>query len=84
MEELIRKEEIIHLRDKCEKHELRIAELEKNHSLQQFQYNSIMESLKEMKQDISEIKATPTKRWDLIITTGLTALITYIFTKIAR
>ena len=55
--------------------ENRITELEKDKRLSEFQYKQIMETLKEVQADVRDLKTVPGKRWDLIITSGITALI---------
>lgn len=75
-------DEIKRLTAKIEEYEKRITEIEKNNSVQEYQYKSIMEALKEMKQDINEIKGKPNKHWDVIVTGLITGAITYIVAKI--
>ena len=55
--------------------ENRITELEKDKRLSEYQYKQIMETLKEVQADVRDLKTVPGKRWDLIITSGITALI---------
>lgn len=49
----------------------RLEEIEKNDSVTQYQYSQIMESIKEIKEDVSEIKSKPEKT----LTAAKTALI---------
>lgn len=55
--------------------EKRVSKIEGSNELQAFQYKTIMDSLTEMKQDIKELKETPSRRWDLVITGTITAII---------
>lgn len=55
--------------------EKRVSEIEGNRQLQDFQYKTIIENIQEMKQDIKEMKETPSKRWDLVITGIITAIV---------
>lgn len=66
--------------------ENRITELEKDKRVSEYQYKQIMETLKEVQADVKDLKTVPSKRWDLIITSGITAvvggLIAFILTNI--
>lgn len=53
----------------------RVTEIEKDKKLQEYQYNNIIDNLQELKSDVKEIKQTPSRRWDLIITGSITAII---------
>ena len=53
--------ELMQLRKEVREHEKRIAEMEKNHSVQEYQYKTIMETLTEMKRDIIDLKVTYTE-----------------------
>lgn len=53
----------------------RLSKLEGDRQLQEYQYNSIMKSIEEIKLDLKELKGTPTKRWDLIVTGTITAIV---------
>lgn len=70
--------ELIQLRKEVREHEKRIAEIEKNHSVQEYQYKTIMETLTEMKRDIIDLKSTPSKRWDLIVAGIISSIIAFI------
>ena len=53
----------------------RLSKLEGDRQLQAFQYDTIIKSIQEIKDDIRELKATPAKRWDVIITGAITAVV---------
>lgn len=55
--------------------EKRVSKIEGDKQLQEFQYKTIMETLQELKTDVKELKETPSRRWDLIITGSITAII---------
>lgn len=55
--------------------EKRVIKIEGDKQLQEFQYKTIMETLQELKIDVKELKETPSRRWDLIITGSITAII---------
>ena len=55
--------------------EKRVSKIEGDKQLQEFQYKTIMETLQELKIDVKELKETPSRRWDLIITGSITAII---------
>lgn len=55
--------------------EKRVAKIEGSKELQEYQFKTIMESIQEMKLDLKELKETPSKRWDLVITGIITATI---------
>ncbi len=75
-------DEFLRLRDKVEEQESRIVELEKNHTVQEIHYKNIMGTLEEMKRDIIDIKMTPHKRWDLVITGIITAVVAFLASNI--
>lgn len=68
-------DEFKEIRESIKELEKRVIELEKDKSLQEFQYNSIMATLQDMKEDIKAIKETPSTRWNLIIGGVITATI---------
>lgn len=74
-------DELKHLRIKNEEHEKRIAELEKNSSVQEYQFKSIMESLKELKEDVTEIKSRPSENWKTVMTASITGLVSFLVAK---
>lgn len=53
----------------------RLSKLEGDRQLQAFQYDAIMKSIEEIKLDLKELKGTPSKRWDLIVTGTITAFV---------
>lgn len=76
--------ELIQLRKEVREHEKRIAEMEKNYSVQEYQYKTIMETLTEMKRDIIDLKSTPSKRWDLIVTGIISSILAFITSVILK
>ena len=55
--------------------ESRVTEIEADKRVNELQFKQIMETLKEVKEDVKELKVVPSKRWDLIITSGITAVL---------
>lgn len=53
----------------------RLSKLEGDRQLQAFQYDAIMKSIEEIKVDLKELKGTPSKRWDLVVTGIITAFV---------
>lgn len=68
-------EKIKGLEEGNRENEKRIAKIEGSKELQEYQFKTIMESIQEMKIDLKELKETPSKRWDLVITGIITAVI---------
>ena len=62
---------------------VRLSKIEGDRQLQDFQYKTILKSIDELKVDIKDLKGTPGKRWDLTITTIITAIISAIVTYVA-
>lgn len=76
----VRADEIQELRKKVDNHELRIVEIEADKKLQAYQHQELKTILLELKTDMKELKETPSKRWELVITGFLTATIAAIAT----
>lgn len=53
----------------------RVQKLESDTRLQNYQYEQIMGTLAEVKKDVLEIKNIPNKRWDVIITGIISAVV---------
>lgn len=53
----------------------RVQKLESDTRLQNYQYEQIMGTLAEVKKDVLEIKNIPNKRWDVIITGIISAIV---------
>ena len=64
--------------------EKRVSELESNSKVQNFQFRIIMDSLQELKNDLKDIKAKPSKRWDLIITTAITGIVGWLIGSVLK
>lgn len=64
--------------------EKRVSELESNSKVQSFQFRIIMDSLQELKNDLKDIKAKPSKRWDLIITTAITGIVGWLIGSVLK
>ena len=64
--------------------EKRVSELESNSKIQSFQFRIIMDSLQELKNDLKDIKAKPSKRWDLIITTAITGIVGWLIGSVLK
>jgi len=62
---------------KVEKQGERLTEIEKDNSVQAYQFKQIMDILAELKADVTELKNKPNKRWDLVVTTLLGGLVMY-------
>lgn len=65
-------------------HGRRLTDLETDKKLNIFQYEQIMEMLKELKTDMSEMKEKPSKRWDLVITGLISAATAFIASIILK
>lgn len=68
---------IIALEKKSTDYEKRISRIEGDRQLQEFQYKQIIENLQELKGDVKELKKVPSKRWELIIASCITAILGY-------
>jgi len=66
---------------KVEKQGERLTEIEKDNSVQAYQFKQIMDILAELKADVTELKNKPNKRWDLVVTTLLGGLVMYFLNK---
>jgi len=66
---------------KVEKQGERLTEIEKDNSVQAYQFKQIMDILAELKADVAELKNKPNKRWDLVVTTLLGGLVMYFLNK---
>lgn len=53
----------------------RVQKLESDTRLQNYQYEQIMGTLAEVKKDVLEIKNIPNKRWDVVITGIISAIV---------
>jgi len=64
----------------------RLRELEKSDAVQNEQYDTIMDTLGEVKKNTEELKAQPAKRWekmmDKIISTAFGAIVMYILVRL--
>lgn len=58
----------------------RITEIEKDKSLEKYQFEQIMKTLEELKEDVNELKDKPSKRWDIVITAIITSTIGLVLT----
>lgn len=58
----------------------RITEIEKDKSLEKYQFEQIMKTLEELKEDVNELKDKPSKRWDIAITAIITSTIGLVLT----
>jgi len=80
--------EIEQIKEDLKTHEKRLNNIEQDKKLQIFQYETIMKAMSEMKSDIKEIKGQSSKKFDLIISTIITATlssgITLIIAKILK
>jgi len=88
MENSILCKEIEQIKEDLKTHEKRLNNIEQDKKLQIFQYETIMKAMSEMKSDIKEIKGQSSKKFDLIISTIITATlssgITLIIAKILK
>lgn len=64
--------------------EERLASLEGDKKLQNFQYETILKALDEINLDIKTLKETPSKRWDIIVTSVLTGIVAFVITYITQ
>lgn len=64
--------------------EERLATLEGDKKLQNFQYETILKALDEINLDIKTLKETPSKRWDIIVTSVLTGIVAFVITYITQ
>lgn len=64
--------------------EERLASLEGDKKLQNFQYETILKALDEINLDIKTLKETPSKRWDIIVTSVLTGIVAFVITYITK
>ena len=55
--------------------EKRIGILEGSQKVLEYQFKTIMDNLQELKHDIKELKSTPSKRWDLIVTSAISVIV---------
>lgn len=55
--------------------ERRVQKVESDNRLQTYQYEQIMKTLEEVKCDVTEMKNIPNKRWDVIITGVISAVV---------
>ena len=55
--------------------EKRIGMLEGSQKVLEYQFKTIMDNLQELKHDIKELKSTPSKRWDLIVTSAISVIV---------
>lgn len=88
MENSILCKEIEQIKEELKTHEKRLNNIEQDKKLQIFQYETIMKAMSEMKSDIKEIKGQSSKKFDLIISTIITATlssgVTLIIAKILK
>lgn len=64
--------------------EKRLTKIESDKQLQDYQHKQVMETLEEMKDDLKDIKSTPTKNWNTIITAMITGVVAFIVSYILR
>lgn len=55
--------------------ERRVQKVESDNRLQTYQYEQIMKTLEEVKVDVTEMKNIPNKRWDVVITGIISAVV---------
>lgn len=55
--------------------ERRVQKVESDNRLQTYQYEQIMKTLEEVKVDVTEMKNIPNKRWDVVITGIISAIV---------
>lgn len=55
--------------------EKRVGMLEGSQKVLEYQFKTIMDNLQELKHDIKELKSTPSKRWDLIVTSAISVIV---------
>ena len=55
--------------------ERRVQKVESDNRLQTYQYEQIMKTLEEVKADVTEMKNIPNKRWDVVITGIISAIV---------
>lgn len=55
--------------------EKRVGVLEGSQKVLEYQFKTIMDNLQELKHDIKELKSTPSKRWDLIVTSAISVIV---------
>lgn len=72
------------LREQVKEQENRIRKIEEDRKLQNYQYEQIMESLKELKVEVGEIKDKPKQYWGTIITSVITAVVAFLMATILR
>lgn len=66
------------LRSQFTKIDERLRVIEQDKTLNDYQFKQIMDILESLQKDINELKEKPAKRWDLIITGIITAIISFI------
>lgn len=78
------------LENKVEKLEQRIDEiyheihiLQRHNDATDFKLDNIFTVVQELRTDVKSIMAQPNKRWDTIITVGITGIVMYLLTNIS-
>lgn len=70
------------LKEQIKDQEQRIRKIEEDRKLQNYQYEQIMQTLKELKLDVNEIKDKPNKYIGAIITSLITGVIAFLVATI--
>lgn len=65
----------MHKRTRIQRLRKRVQKVESDNRLQTYQYEQIMKTLEEVKCDVTEMKNIPNKRWDVIITGIISAVV---------
>lgn len=66
------------IRLQIKEQEQRLRELEEDRKLLVYKTEQILESVKELKEEVSDFKKRPSHYWGVVITAAITAIVSYI------
>lgn len=72
------------IRAQIKEQEQRLRELEEDRKLIVYKTEQILESVKELKEEVSDFKKKPSHYWGVVITSALTALVSYVIGSVIK
>ena len=78
------KDKISQLEKENRENRNRIIEIEKNNSVQEYQYKNIMKMLEKLEKNVESLTSAPNKKWDTLITATISSIVSFLTGLVMR